>query len=267
VKAVDTSFEDVSDEWRSHEDSVRGAIRYQLTRENIEIYLSDDPLQILDLGGGTGPDSAWFAEKGHNVVLVEPSAKNLVHAKKRFKKDLNKEQRGRIDVIHGDINSLSASKYKKAFDWVVSHGVAMYVEEPETYWQSAWKLLGRGGYFSLLESGYAATKNDLTMGGKQTAGALAQFMINRKYTNRMGHEARAFKFSEMEEIFKPLGAKVVMRAGVRFDDADKINSPLRDFNPRSYKKLLAEERILGHDPATMKRAQMLHLILKNKTAN
>ena len=29
---------------------------------------------ILDVGAGTGRDSAWFAANGHNVVAVEPSA-------------------------------------------------------------------------------------------------------------------------------------------------------------------------------------------------
>ena len=80
----------------------------------------------------------------------------------------------------------------------------------------------------------------------------------------MGHEARAFKFSEREKVFKPLGAKVMLRAGVRFEDGDSINSPLLDFDPMKYKKILSEERILGHDPANMKRAQMLHLILRKK---
>ena len=28
---------------------------------------------ILDVGAGSGRDAAWFAEKGHKVVVVEPS--------------------------------------------------------------------------------------------------------------------------------------------------------------------------------------------------
>lgn len=41
--------------------------------------------QVCDLGGGTGTDSIYFAEKGHDVVLVdiadEPLAKANAHAK------------------------------------------------------------------------------------------------------------------------------------------------------------------------------------------
>jgi len=32
------------------------------------------PGRILDIGAGTGFDAAWFAERGHSVVAVEPTA-------------------------------------------------------------------------------------------------------------------------------------------------------------------------------------------------
>lgn len=31
------------------------------------------PGRVLDIGGGTGRDAAWFAEMGHHVVAVEPT--------------------------------------------------------------------------------------------------------------------------------------------------------------------------------------------------
>ena len=36
--------------------------------------LPDTAGNVLDVGAGSGRDAAWFAEKGHNVVAVEPSA-------------------------------------------------------------------------------------------------------------------------------------------------------------------------------------------------
>lgn len=32
------------------------------------------PCRILDIGAGTGLDAAWFAEQGHSVLAVEPTA-------------------------------------------------------------------------------------------------------------------------------------------------------------------------------------------------
>jgi SAM-dependent methyltransferase len=31
------------------------------------------PSRVLDIGAGTGADAAWFADKGHRVVAVEPT--------------------------------------------------------------------------------------------------------------------------------------------------------------------------------------------------
>ena len=31
------------------------------------------PCRVLDIGAGTGADAAWFADKGHRVVAVEPT--------------------------------------------------------------------------------------------------------------------------------------------------------------------------------------------------
>lgn len=36
--------------------------------------LPKTPGRILDIGSGTGVDAAWFAEQGHSVVAVEPTA-------------------------------------------------------------------------------------------------------------------------------------------------------------------------------------------------
>ena len=32
------------------------------------------PALVLDVGAGTGRDTAWFADLGHDVVAVEPAA-------------------------------------------------------------------------------------------------------------------------------------------------------------------------------------------------
>jgi SAM-dependent methyltransferase len=38
---------------------------------------------VLDVGAGSGRDAAWFAERGYDVVAVEPSDAMLVHARER----------------------------------------------------------------------------------------------------------------------------------------------------------------------------------------
>lgn len=38
------------------------------------------PSRVLDIGAGTGRDAAWFAERGHSVLAVEPTAEFRVAA-------------------------------------------------------------------------------------------------------------------------------------------------------------------------------------------
>lgn len=35
--------------------------------------IPEQPSRILDIGAGTGADAAWFAERGHAVLAVEPT--------------------------------------------------------------------------------------------------------------------------------------------------------------------------------------------------
>jgi SAM-dependent methyltransferase len=42
---------------------------------------ASSPLEVLDIGAGTGRDAAWISSKGHNVLAVEPSSSMLTIAK------------------------------------------------------------------------------------------------------------------------------------------------------------------------------------------
>src|SRR5690606_22691127 len=52
-------------------DSTRSKTRLQTTRT------------ALDIGAGSGRDSAWFAQQGYDVVAVEPSPLLMEEAKER----------------------------------------------------------------------------------------------------------------------------------------------------------------------------------------
>ena len=46
-------------------------------------HLPPPPAAVLDVGAGSGRDAAWFAEKGYEVVAVDPSATMLAEARRR----------------------------------------------------------------------------------------------------------------------------------------------------------------------------------------
>jgi len=53
------------------------------TKEIISRYLSNNKLEILDIGGAAGFYSFWLQEQGHHVSLVDLSPTNIELAKKR----------------------------------------------------------------------------------------------------------------------------------------------------------------------------------------
>src|SRR5262245_17509296 len=49
-----------------------GPLEFERTKEIISRYLSVPPLKIIDVGGGPGLYSAWLADRGDDVHLVDP---------------------------------------------------------------------------------------------------------------------------------------------------------------------------------------------------
>ena len=59
---------------------------YVRSKQILERYLPQAPVNILDVGGGPGAYSSWLAEKGHKVHLVDPVPRHLKEAEERARK-------------------------------------------------------------------------------------------------------------------------------------------------------------------------------------
>jgi ubiquinone/menaquinone biosynthesis C-methylase UbiE len=55
-------------------------LEFARTKEVIGHWLGRAPSVILDVGGGPGAYSAWLADQGHEVHLVDPVAEHVAHA-------------------------------------------------------------------------------------------------------------------------------------------------------------------------------------------
>lgn len=49
-----------------------GPLEFARTKELIDRYLPEGPLEILDVGGGPGVYARWLIDRGHTVLLVDP---------------------------------------------------------------------------------------------------------------------------------------------------------------------------------------------------
>jgi SAM-dependent methyltransferase len=95
-------------------------------RHEAELHLLPTaPSRILDIGAGTGVDAAWFAEQGHSVVAVEPTAEFRTAAMRLHPSPLIEWL---DDVLPGLDVVLSRGEQ---FDVVMLSAVWMHLDEAE----------------------------------------------------------------------------------------------------------------------------------------
>lgn len=135
-------------------DSPHGQLELIRTKEIIGRYLSETPLEILDVGGGTGRYSFWLAELGHKVWLLEPSERQIEIAREENKSSEHKLQ----DIILGHAGEIDFDESK--FDIVLNLGPMYHLQKPsqrEEVLKKIYKVLKHKGIlFSAYISRFAA---------------------------------------------------------------------------------------------------------------
>jgi len=95
-------------------------------RHEAELHLLPTaPSRILDIGAGTGVDAAWFAEQGHGVLAVEPTAEFRMAAMRLHPSPL-------IEWMDDMLPGLDAVLSRgERFDVVMLSAVWMHLDEAE----------------------------------------------------------------------------------------------------------------------------------------
>ena len=108
------------------------------------------PLEVLDLGGGTGGVAVPLAEAGHHVTVVDPSPDALASLGRRAREAGIVD---RITAVQGDGDSLGAVLAGRRVDLACCHGTLEFVDDPAATLHAIAEALGEGGVLSLLVSG------------------------------------------------------------------------------------------------------------------
>ena len=121
------------------------------------------PLQVLDLGGGTGGVAVPLAEAGHQVVVVDPSPDALASLARRARESGSE---GHVTAVQGDGDRLAEALAGREFDLACCHGVLEFVDDPESTLRAIQAALVPGGLLSLLVSGRLAVVFAKTIAGE-----------------------------------------------------------------------------------------------------
>lgn len=256
MTAPETNFDGVAEGFGLYGEQVRGRIRYDLVRLNLQPYLEGPSLDIVDVGGGAAIDASYMASLGHRVTVVEPSAEQISKAERRLA-HLSPETRSNITVIHGLAEDLLSNGEAGRYDMALSHGVAMYIDEWEGFIANLAKLVRKGGRASLLEKGFYGQEARLIRQGNIQE--LTRLYKEKKVTNNMGRSVHAFLPEDLENAMKEAGIHVLEWTGVRLI-TDHDTRLVESLDPAEYEAIVKAEYTQGRNDGIRAQGQMLHFI-------
>jgi SAM-dependent methyltransferase len=242
----------------AHAETVRGHIRYELVKRNLGEIVTGKSLAIADIGGGSAIDALWLAELGHDVTIVDPAEDQLALAQQKLAAHA-KNLAGQIILKRGVVEDILEDGRGHCYDLVLSHGVAMYLDNPEKFIRSLASLTKPGGSVSLLEKGYYGAQIGLIHEGKY-AESRALAMTGR-LVNHQKRYVWAFKPETLRQYLVSAGATEITWSGVRV--TYDLDSRLKDgVSPDELKTIVDEEYEAGKREDLRAAEPMLHFIAR-----
>ncbi|MFT4287345.1 methyltransferase domain-containing protein [Nocardioides sp.] len=224
----------------------RGA-RTAVVWETLRPMLAGAPLDVLDIGGGTGGFAVGVASLGHRVSVVDPSPDALAALDRRAR-----EVGVSVEARQGDLATLDAAP--GSADLVLCHGVLEVVDDPGAALATLRAVLRPGGRLSLL----VAQRNAAVI-ARAMAGHFAEAAALLDDPSPTGRTGRRFTAAEATSLLTAAGFAVDAVHGVRVF-ADLVPGSLLDLEPGSTAALIELEQAVARRPDFLPLATQLHLV-------
>jgi S-adenosylmethionine-dependent methyltransferase len=137
--------------WEAYTHTPLGQLRQELTLHNLARHLDalPAPLDVLDVGGGTGGYALSLARQGHQVCLLDFSAQMLAIARQKAEQ-LDPALLNCLTFCHAPVSDLDALFAANHFDLILCHTLLEYVLDPWEVLRTLIGVLRPGGMLSLL---------------------------------------------------------------------------------------------------------------------
>jgi S-adenosylmethionine-dependent methyltransferase len=209
---------------------------------------SSSPLDVVDIGGGTGGSAVRIAGLGHHVTVVDPSPDALAALGRRAR-ERGVEVAGR----QGDLSDLPALVGSDGADVVLCHGVLEVVDDAAAALASIRDVLRPGGHLSLLFA-----QRHAAVVARAMAGHFAQAAALLDSTEVHGR-TRRYTAGEATDLLASAGFSVVATHGVRVF-VDLVPGSLLDLEPGAAAGLVELERAVAARPEYLSLATQVHLL-------
>ena len=215
------------------------------------------PLQVLDVGGGTGGFAVPLAQAGHRVTVVDASPDALAALNRRAAEAGVAEH---IHAVQGDADKLGDVAAPASVDLVLCHSVLEVVDSPVAAAEAVAAVLRPRGVASVLVANRAAAVLSRALSGN--LGQAATLLDDPD--GRAGSKdtlLRRFDAPQAAALLTAAGLQVEQIHGVRIV-ADLVPGALLDTEPGAYDALLDFElRAAGRSPYR-DLATQLHLLAR-----
>ena len=223
----------------------RSAARTAVIWSALDPVLATGPLDVLDIGGGTGGFAVRVAELGHRVSVVDPSPDALAALTRRAQESGVSD---RVTGQQGDASHLLDVAGVASADLVLCHGVLEHVTDQAAALAAIGSVLRPGGALSLLlNQRYAAVIGRAMSGHFQQAKALLDTTTASSDAPAGRGAGRRFTPDEARALVEAAGFTVTAVHGIRVF-ADLVPGSVLDLEPGAAQALVElEEAVSGRD--------------------
>ena len=201
------------------------------------------PLDLVDLGGGTGGVAIPLAVRGHRVTVVDPSPDALASLERRAAEAGVTE---RVHGLQGDAAELGRLFPAGQTDAVICHRVLDVVDSPREALAAMGALLRPGGALSLLA-------------GLRHAAVLTQALAGHIALARRNYaDPRRLGYDQVIALVEEAGFLVLASHGIGAI-ADQVPERMVEAEPGAYEELVALEAEISQDPAFRALAPNVHV--------
>jgi len=205
-------YDAVVDEWKEWQSYPWGKLLYTISRCNIERHLGSHPIRILDVGGGNGFNSIYFAKLGHSITLLDYSTAMLSEAKLNAITEGVSEQ---ITFCQADAGVIQDLFQGQQFDLVLCHLMLDFMPEPIHVLENICDLIAPQGLLSLLDANRYSEVYRKAIQTNDLAAALKAVDTKEYFHPWFSRLTPLFSSAEMSDIFQANGCEVVGDYGVR----------------------------------------------------
>jgi len=218
-------YDSVVPKWKEWQSFPWGKLLYSISRFNIERHMGNHKYNILDVGGGNGFNSVYFAKQGHPVTLLDYSPAMLTEAKQATEREGLSDK---ITFCQADVNKIQDFLQEQQFDLIICHLMVEFVHEPKRVLKNICALLAPNGLLSVLDANrysevyrQAFQANDLV--------AAHQVIETKEYFHPwFNRQTPLFSSAEMSEILQEGGCIPIGDYGVLCLCAYLPNEPKYD---------------------------------------